>query len=438
MVVPIKMRLFEERSDMIMLMVIAIVISIGLTDTMINQVSDFLSSELISDFGIATFCISAIILGISQFIILRYVDRKISYLRSKSSSVKSMHRIVVIIQYVLLVIISVLIIQIVITSQYSTYTLFALTAISYSLNIVLMSYFAKKLLSWYRANRDSIVVLLYGISFVLIAATSLIGVTMDLYNLSLKPAIIHPSTEVVFPTFEEDSPIFILHVLFRYFDLFSFLLVWVSTVLLLHGYMRKWQARNWILLCLPLVYYLSTLIEYLGLFTPSSDPEWFSYYLYSSLYSTAGGILFGFAFLIVARNVHNDMIRGFMVISAYGFILLFISSQVTLVATSFPPYGTATISYFGLSSYLILIGLYATALSVSQDLALRKSIRKSLMDKSKLLGGIGSAEMQIETEKWVRNIGKRDYKTNIPPSMTENDVRAYIKDIVEEIKSRRR
>ena len=46
MVVPIKMRLFEARSDMIMLMVIAIVISITLTDTMINQVSDFLSSRV--------------------------------------------------------------------------------------------------------------------------------------------------------------------------------------------------------------------------------------------------------------------------------------------------------------------------------------------------------------------------------------------------------
>ncbi len=437
MVVPIRMRLFEERSDRIMLMVIAIVISISITDTMINQVSDFLASQLISDFGIATFCISAIILGISQFIILRYVNKKISYLRSKSSSVKSMHKIVVIIQYLLLAIISVLIVQIVITSQYFTYTLFAITAISYTLNVVLMSYFAKKLISWYLANRYSNVVLLYGISFTLIAATSLTGAIMDLYNISLRPAIIHPSTEVVFPTFEEDSPIFSLHVVFRYLELFSFLFVWASTVLLLHGYMPKWRARYWILLGLPLVYYLSALIEYLGLFTPSSDPEWFSYYLYSSLYSTAGGILFGFAFLIVGRNVHNDMIRGFMVISAYGFILLFISSQVTLVATSFPPYGTATISYFGLSSYLILIGLYATALSVSQDLALRKSIRKSLMDKSKFLGGIGSAEMQIETEKWVRNIGKRDYRTNIPPSMTENDVRAYIKDVVEEIKARR-
>ena len=153
---------------MIMLMVIAIVISFALTDTMINQVSDFLSSQLISDFGIATFCISAIVLGISQFIILRYVDRKISYLHSKSSSVKYMHRIVVVIQYLLLAIISILIIQIVITSQYSIYTLFMITAISDSLNVVLMSYFAKKLLSWYIVNRNSIVVLLYGISFILI------------------------------------------------------------------------------------------------------------------------------------------------------------------------------------------------------------------------------------------------------------------------------
>ena len=214
-----------------MLMVIAIVISIGLTDTMINQVSDFLSSELISDFGIATFCISAIILGISQFIILRYVDRKISYLRSKSSSVKSMHRIVVIIQYILLVIISVLIIQIVITSQYSIYTLFVITAISYSLNIVLMSYFAKKLLSWYLANRDSIVVLLYGISFVLIAATSLIAS----HNGSLQSFIEAHNNS----SFNRGSIPFIRgrqsnfptsRCSIRYLDLFSFLLVWVSTV----------------------------------------------------------------------------------------------------------------------------------------------------------------------------------------------------------------
>jgi hypothetical protein len=222
MVVPIKMRLFEARSDIVMLMVLAIVISIALTDTMINQVSDFLASQLISDFGIATFCISAIILGISQFIILRYVDRKISYLRSKSSSVKYMHRIVVVIQYLLLAIISVLIIQIVITTQYSIYTLLMITAISYSLNVVLMSYFAKKLLSWYLANRHSIVVLLYGISFILIAATSLIAVTLDLYNLSLKPKIIHPSTEVVFPSLEADSPIYALHIAYHNIDVFYF------------------------------------------------------------------------------------------------------------------------------------------------------------------------------------------------------------------------
>ena len=159
-------------------------------------------------------------------------------------------------------------------------------------------------------------------------------------------------------------------------DLFSFIILWGATVLLLHEYIRKWRFRHWILVCVPLIYYLGTFVEYFGLYTPASDSEWFSYYLYSSLNSTAGGLLFGFAFLIVARNIHNEMIRGHMIISSYGFILMFISNQVTLVATSYPPFGTVTICYLGLSTYMILVGLYTSAISVSQDAAIRKSIRK--------------------------------------------------------------
>jgi hypothetical protein len=219
-------------------------------------------------------------------------------------------------------------------------------------------------------------------------------------------------------------------------DLFSFIILWGATVLLLHGYMRSWRLRHWILVCVPLVYYLSTFVDYFGLYIPSSDSEWFSYYLYISLNSTAGGLLFGFAFLIIARNIHNDMIKGHMVISAYGFILLFISNQVTLVATSYPPFGAVTITYFGLSSFMILVGLYASAISVSQDTALRKSIRKSVIDRSKLLGSIGDAEMQRETEKWVKNLDRIDYKTNISASMDAEDIKLYIQDVLGEVRRR--
>ena len=64
-----------------------------------------------------------------------------------------------------------LVIQIVLTSSYSSYILVALTTISYSLSVGLMVYFAKKFLSWYLSNRQSIIVLLYAISFGLIAIT---------------------------------------------------------------------------------------------------------------------------------------------------------------------------------------------------------------------------------------------------------------------------
>ena len=134
------------------------------------------------------------------------------------------------------------------------------------------------------------------------------------------------------------------------------------------------------LVCIPLVYFLSSFIDFFGLYTPSSDSESFLYYLFASLNSTAGGLMFGFVFLVVARHIHNRMLKGFMVITAFGFVLLFISNQVFLVAASYPPYGAVTICYYGLSSYLILIGLYASAISVSQDVALRKSIKKSVLE----------------------------------------------------------
>ena len=82
-----------------------------------------------------------------------------------------------------------------------------------------------------------------------------------------------------------------------------------------------------------------------------------------------------------------------------------------------------------MSSYLIVVGLYTSALSVSQDAFLRKSIKKSVIDKS-LLGHIGTAEMQIEIEKWVRILDRTDNKTNVSTSMNEDDIKLYIQDVV--------
>jgi hypothetical protein len=403
---------------------------------MINTVADFLSSQLISNFGIVLFVLFTLITGITQYFLLKYVKAKINYMYYKSSSTRLLYIVVSLIQYLLLALVFTVIIQILISRSYSTYIIIALTGVSYILNISLMSYFAYKFSSWYLSNKYSMIVLLYSISFSIIAVTSSVAVTLDLYHLSLKPTVVYPTTEVVFPSYEEGSSISILRSVYDYVDLFSFILVWGASVLLLREYMHKWLLRHWILVCIPLLYYITTLIDEAGLYVPTSDSEWLTYYLYTSLNSTAGGLLFGFAFLIVARHIHNEMFKGYMIISAFGFILLFISNQVTLVATSYPPFGAVTLSFFGLSSYLIVTGLYSSAISVSQDAAIRRSIRKSVMNKSKLLGSIGQAEMQNEVQKWVKNLGEIHERTKTPTSMSSEDVRLYVEEVVDEIRKK--
>jgi hypothetical protein len=427
--------LFLENVDRSMLIVLTILIFVLVSDTMINQVSDYLVPQLISDFGIGLFCVFGATVGIIQYFMLGYVKRKISYQYSKSSSTRLLHTIVSIIQYTLFAIILFLIIQILFTSSYSSYLLVALTSVSYGLSITLMAYFAKRFLSWYLANKQSIIVLLYSISFALVAMASTIALTMDLSNFASKPTEIYPNSPVEFPSYIEGTSVFVLSIAYRYVDLFSFLFVWGATVLLLHEYVRRWRLRHWILVCIPLLYFLGTFVDNAGLYVPSTDSEWFDYYLYSSLNSTAGGLLFGFAFLIIARNIHNETVKGYMIISAYGFVLLFISNQVTLIASSYPPFGAVNILCFGLSSYLILIGLYSAALAVSQDAVLRKSIRKSVLNKSKLLGSIGHAEMQQEIEKWVGTLDRAYNQTNISPSMNEDDVKLYIQEILAEVRN---
>jgi hypothetical protein len=191
--------LFLEKNDKNMLVVITILIFVLVSDTMINTIADFLTSQLVSDFGIGLFVLFALITGLGQYFLLKYIKSKISYMYSKSSSTRLLYRLVSLIQYLLLALVSVLIVQILVSMSYSTFIIIALTGVSYSLNISLMAYFAYKFSSWYLSNKYSMIVLLYSISFSIIAITSAVAVTLDLYHLFLKPTTIYPTTEVVFP-----------------------------------------------------------------------------------------------------------------------------------------------------------------------------------------------------------------------------------------------
>jgi hypothetical protein len=96
----------------------------------------------------------------------------------------------------------------------------------------------------------------------------------------------------------------------------------------------------------------------------------------------------------------------------------------------FLPVFVVTVSFFGLSSYLFLIGIYSSSISVAEDSNLRRSIRSFAMKESKLLDSIGMAQMEQEIQKKVITFTKRiqdsmTEETGIQSSLTEVIGRVY-------------
>jgi hypothetical protein len=206
------------------------------------------------------------------------------------------------------------------------------------------------------------------------------------------------------------------------------------------------MVKYWVVVTLPLIYFTTQFFSlFFNLFAPllRSDPVFYGLILtfiftFSKL---AGALFFGIAFWIAARSIRPDsIVRKYMIMSAYGLMLLFISNGVNgIIVTSYPPFGLATISFMGLASFLLLVGIYSTAISVSEDTKLRQTIRKVALRESKLLDSIGMAQMEQEIIKNTTTLAKKHSdimkeQTGIYPSMDENDVKDYLEQVIEEVK----
>ena len=150
----------------------------------------------------------------------------------------------------------------------------------------------------------------------------------------------------------------------------------------------------------------------------------------------AGNILFGLAFFMVAKSLTASKVKDYLILAGIGDTIVGISLSTSAIE---PTYGVAAHSLVLLSSYLFTLGLYSSAISVSQDLKLRQSIRESAIDASKLLASIGSAQMVQEIEKKVlteARIEKEQLAENsgVQPSLTEHDMKQYLTVVLKEIK----
>jgi hypothetical protein len=437
------LNIFENRKMFVIFCIIMVALTI---DISIGTTQDFFVDFAISSWGILLFTVIAAIYLFGSYYMLRSVRAKTKENHSaRTGNISILEKIVPPVHYALIAIMAIVLVQVIATSQYYTDLLTIAYIISYGLGVFLLSLLAYQFFSWFKINR-SLLILLYGLSAALMAANAVNTIILFDVILLQKPAIVTADSEVIYQgNFEPENPMSIVSTGLAITQNASYVLVWAATVLILrHNIERLGRMKFWALVIPPILFFMGFYITfYQTINPPNPDTEQLPplalilIILYSAMIA---GILFGIGLFSIAKSLRSETrIRDYMLITAYAFIIFFVSWGATIGQAGYPPYGLANVLFVGPATFLMLTGLYHSAISVSQDIRLRSLIRNTAKNQAGLLDDIGSAEMQRELEKKVMKLTKANAEIlteqgGVEPSMTEQEIIDYIHQVTKETK----
>jgi hypothetical protein len=416
-----------------------VVIITIIVDSEVGIVADFIPAQLSSSIGISVFIAIAILFAVTQYFILAYVKQSNKETRARALHINVTHIAVSIAQYVLVGMLAIVISQILTAQQYSIMTISYV--LSYGLWIVTLGLLARAFFSWYLRSNKNVMVLILTLSMIAYVVNGLTGLAVHIDLLTQQKPVITSTDIAYFPEFSIASLRSQIATANQIAASVAYILTWIGSVKLLYPYIKKLgKIKFWTIMGAAMVYYLiSYPLFVLGYFTPSVNSDAMTSILIFSLASVSTGMVFGAAFLSVARTLQKETaLRNYMIIAAYGLLVFYIAGSAIAAQAAYPPYGLASVSFIGLSCYLIYTGLYSSAVIVSQDSGLRQSIRRSVTEQSKLLHSIGTAHMEQELQTRVLTVAKKISdtmieETGVKASMTENEIKDYIEMVKNEI-----
>ena len=437
---------FEFDSNMFVLILISIVTLV--LETTIARLYIFLYPGPQSfQLNIGLFVAGIIIFLFSHLLILSSIRKQLKGLFGTSPHrLKLLFRFVTITQFILSALLILALFQILVNSSYKTSFIISIVIISYLSGIINLSILAERFVRWILRNR-SYVSLLFGFATFSILINTIFTIIFVVGVLSSQPDEIRRHIGLLTAVFSDFYRTY--SQLYSVTFLISYLVTWFATVTVLHSHSNKLgRTRFWALVLLPLLYFVG---EFYPLILPllaqyrSSDPVTFTiiFTIIFSMIKIAGAFFFGIGFWYMARRIQQKSLKSFLNISAYGLILLFVTNQaIVLLNTLFPPLGLMTACFVGLSSFLLLVGTYSAAVSVSNDVRIRKAIRNSIEKESELIGDIGDAELDMELRAKVFSMMDKlsrrlQEDTQVESSLTEEDIRDYTNKVIQEVIQRK-
>lgn len=434
---------FEGRKLLVIITILAVTLTV---ESQIGYIADFIPEQLSSSQGIAGFIGIWAIFTITQYYILAFIKFNNRASTSRARFVYYVHNAVTVIQYLLAGMIAFVILQILLAQQYDTVMLSVVLSISYGLWIVTLSLLAIAFFSWYGLRKEkNLMVLILATSMIAYVVNGAIGLYFNVDLLMQQKPVIRNGDVAVFtePSISAELED-IMNIANTIASGVAYVLTWIGTVMLLRPYTKSFgRIKFWVIMATVMIFYLITFpLELLGILSYEDPETAIRNILIFSLAAVFTGVIFGAAFLSVARTLRmGSSVRNHMIIAAYGFLLFYIAGSAIVNQAAYPPYGLVSIAFAGLSCYMIYSGLYLSAVSVSQDMTLRKSIRKSVIEQSKLLHNIGTAEMERQVQKQVLSIATRTSneiaeETGVQASMNEDEMKDYVELVIRELQAK--
>ncbi len=414
-----------------------------LDGNLVNELSSFSGIVLFTSLASATY-------GLGWYILSHFVKRIDAEIGGKSRYFNWMYKAVRIVFYVSAAAIALAIFQMAFTSQYQVVLSVVAMASGFTLGAITLGILSHRFLSWFRSKRD-ISIFFFGVALSIAAvgaamigfvntALFLIDEPLQVESLSSNLATVEKLGTAKSSTSTQMFQI----TLFPFRLAFGF--YWVATVLLLRNYSKSFgRFKFWMMVSLPLLYYTAGNIFYNGSVMPS-----LAFDVIFSLTMLIVSSLFASIFFLIARSIRqkagsiNSSVVHYLTISGYGTIVLTvtISSPVHFVdyeQTPYPPFADTAWSFVGFAAYLFSIGFYFSAISISQDIRLRKSIRRIATTEAKLIGDIGAAQMEQEVQHKVVRVTKEQEEvlqrqTGIEQSFSTEEVQQYCDEAIEEIR----
>ena len=424
---------------------ILIIASIIIIDSTIVEFYSFSGVRTSSVFNVVIFIAFSVVFAFSGILLVtcvKTITSKTTYRLPKY--LRKFNYIILGTQILTIGLISVTIFQIIALNKYHIVLLHLVTYISHVSALLFAIPLVFILAKWFKSRRNYII-LLYIITFFLVSVNIVVSlayyeqVLLRSYVNEIKPYRISTYVTGFYSKPAEQSLSNVYNVIF----ILSFLVMWVATMVLLNQYKyRIGKIRYYTLTIIPLIYFIFPFHTYFAnLLSPFvlNSPIAVSV-IYTILFSASkqvGAFLFSLSFLIASTVVPNDSVKKSLLISCIGMTILFSSVEITpLNYKVLPPYGLITEAFIPLGAFLLLVGMYTSAVNVSQDGELRRDFRRSAIAQLNLLRTIGIAQMEKELIKNFKLAEKRNHDLETTQNYSEENVKQIVHEVLQELKQK--